>query len=245
MNSLAFIFLLALVSFLTGFAKGGFNALAALMTPLLSLMMTPAEAVGIVLLLYLIGDAFAVYTFRGEWNWAVVWSMLPAAVIGSLAGTWLLTVLSPGGLRWLLAVFVLFLVAYKVASDRFQAFRYNPQSWHGPLAGGVAGVFSGMFNSGGPTFNAYLLLQKLEPRTFVATASLFFAVLNLVKLPFYLVAGVIHLDQVLGLAWAVLLVPLGIYVGRKLVTRLDSQRFDTIVLVLLICSSLLLIWQTR
>jgi len=193
--------------------------------------------------LYLVGDLFAVWTYRGEWDGGVVVSMLPAAAVGSLVGTWLLTTLSPEGLRGLLAGFVLMLVAYTLASDRLQALRYRPHPWHGPVAGGIAGLFSGMFNSGGPTFNAYLLLQRLQPRVFVATAALFFAVLNLVKLPFYLLVGVIQLERASSLSWSVALVLVGIFVGRKLVTRLDPQRFDGIVMALLILSSLMLIWQ--
>lgn len=237
------IILVALIGFLTGFAKGGFNGIAPLLTPLLSMILLPAEATGVVLLLFIFGDWFAVYTYRGEWDLRIFWSMLPAAAVGSLAGTWLLTSLSSDGLRLFLAGFILLLIAYKFLSDRLQAWRYAPEPWHGPVAGSLAGLFSGMFNNGGPTFNAYLLLQKLKPRTFIATSAIFFAVLNLIKVPFFVMAGVINLERSLSLSWAFLLIPVGIYVARRVVTRLDPQRFDGVIIALLILSSAILIWQ--
>lgn len=237
------LLLIALVAFLIGLSKGGFNGLGGLLTPLLALVMPPAVATGLMLPMLIFGDWFAVYSYRGEWDWRVFWSMLPAAAIGSIAGTWLLTSLSSSGLRLILAVFILILIAYKFASDRLQSWRYEPRPWHGPLAGGFAGLFSGLFNNGGPTFNAYLLLQKLKPRTFIATSAIFFAVLNLIKLPFFIYAGIIDLNLTISLLWAFLLVPLGIYLARLIILRLDPQRFEGVIIALLILSSLVLFWQ--
>ncbi len=237
------LIIIALVAFLVGVTKGGFGGLGGLLTPVLALIMAPAAATGVLLPLLIFGDWFAVYSYRGEWDMKVFWSMLPAAAVGSLIGTWLLTALSPSGLRIVLAVFILILVAYKFISDRLQSWRYVPSPWHGPAAGGLAGLFSGLFNNGGPTFNAYLLLQKLKPRTFIATSALFFAILNLIKIPFFYFAGILSLERTLGVGWAFLLVPLGIFVARRIVLRLDPQRFEGVIIALLFLSSAILIWQ--
>ena len=98
--------------------------------------------------------------------------LLPGA-LGALAGTALLTLLAPNALRLALAVFVLLLVGYKLLSDRLQQWRYSDSPWHAPAAGAMAGLASGLFNNGGPPFNAYLLLLQLPPRTFIATATIF------------------------------------------------------------------------
>lgn len=235
--------IVALVAFLIGLAKGGFSGLGGLLTPLLALTMAPAEATGVMLPMLIFGDWFAVYSYRGEWDLRVFWSMLPAAAVGSLLGTWLLTALSSDGLRIVLAGFIVLLLVYKYASDRLASWRYVTQPWHGPAAGGLAGLFSGLFNNGGPTFNAYLLLQKLKPRPFIATSALFFAVLNLVKIPFFLFAGILDLERTFSLAWAFLLVPAGIYVARRVILRLDPQRFEGLIIGLLLLSSVILIWQ--
>jgi hypothetical protein len=64
---------------------------------------------------------------------------------------------------------------------------------------GLAGAASGIFNNGGLPFNSYLLLQKRPPRLFIATTALFFAILNLVKVPGFLYTGVLNVSLLLSL----------------------------------------------
>jgi uncharacterized membrane protein YfcA len=226
-----------------GFAKGGFNALGALLTPILSLVLPVASAVGVLLPMLIVGDVFAVYMYWKEWDLGLIKRMLPAGVVGALAGTFLLSSVSPDGLRIVLGLFVLVSVAYKFLSDRIQSMRYQPRLWHAPAAGLLSGVASGMFNSGGPPFNSYLLLQKLQARPFIATTAIYFALLNLIKVPGFLYTGVLNLPLLFSLWWVLLFIPLGIWVARMTLTWLSSAAFEWIVIVLLIFSSLWLLWQ--
>ena len=235
---------IAVLGFTIGLAKGGFNGVGPLCTPILSLVLPVSLAVGVLLPMLLVGDAFAIYMYRGEWNWPLVRRMLPTAVVGVLAGTWLLTVLSSNSLRIVLAVFVLLLVAYKFVSDRIARLAYRPHGWHGPAAGALSGMASAMFNTGGPPFNAYLLLQKLPPRTFIATTALFFALVNLLKLPGFLYTGVLDIPLLLSLWWVLLFIPVGLAAARWLVSRVNQRVFEAIIVVLLVVSSLLLLAQS-
>ena len=175
------------------------------------------------------------------------WSerMLPLGIVGALIGTYLLSALSPDALRIVLAIFVLLLVIYKLASDRIASLAYRPRRWHAPAMGALAGVASGMFNNGGPPFNSYLLLQKLPPRMFIATTALFFALLNLIKVPGFLYTGVLNVPLLLSLWWVFPFIPLGIWTARWLVTHVNQQTFEWIVIALLIASSIILFLQSR
>ena len=235
----------ALLGVMIGVTKGGFNVLGALLTPLLSLVLPVSLAVGVLLPMLIAGDAFAVYSYWREWDGKLVRRMLPTGVVGALAGTFLLAELSPNALRVALAIFVLLIVAYKFVSDRISQWRYQPQAWHAPAAGALAGLASGMFNNGGPAFNSYLLLQKYQPRPFIATTALFFALLNLLKVPGFLYTGVLSVPLLLSLWWVFLFIPLGIVAARWLVTRLNQQAFEWIVIGLLIFASALLLWQSQ
>jgi uncharacterized membrane protein YfcA len=236
---------IALLGFLIGFAKGGFNALGALTTPLLSLVLPVSQAVGVLLPMLIVGDAFAVYGYWNEWDSRKVWQMLPAGVVGALAGTLLLTQMPPNALRIALAVFVLVIVAYRLVGDRIQQLRYADRPWHAPGVGALAGLASGMFNAGGPPINAYLLLHKLPPRRFIATTVLFFALLNLIKVPGFLYTRILDVSLLLSLWWVFLFIPPGILAARWLITRVNPQTFEWIVIALLILSSLILLWQAR
>jgi uncharacterized membrane protein YfcA len=240
-NTVYVTVVIAILGFMIGFAKGGFNALGALLTPILSLVLPVASAVGVLLPMLIVGDVFAVYMYWKEWDLTLVKRMLPAGIVGALAGTFLLSSVSPDGLRFVLGLFVLVSVAYKFLSDRIQSMRYQPRPWHAAAAGLLSGVASGMFNSGGPPFNSYLLLQKLQARPFIATTAIFFALLNLIKVPGFLYTGVLDLPMLFSLWWVLLFIPLGIWVARMTIVRLSPAAFEWIVIILLIFSSLWLL----
>jgi uncharacterized protein len=237
--------IIALLGFLIGVTKGGFNTLGALLTPVLSLVLPVSTAVGVLLPMLIVGDAFAIYMYWREWDATLVRRMLPAGVIGALIGTYMLAALSPNALRVALAIFVLLLVVYKLVSDRITGLAYQPRRWHAPTAGGLAGIASGMFNNGGPPFNSYLLLQKMPPRLFIATTALFFAILNLIKVPGFLYTGVLNVPVLLSLWWVFPFIPLGVWAARWLVTRVNQLTFEWIVIALLIASSAVLLLQSR
>jgi uncharacterized protein len=236
---------IAILGFMIGVSKGGFGGLGALLTPILALVLPVALAVGVLLPMLMVGDVFAVYMYWKEWDLDLVKRMLPAGIVGAIAGTALLSWLSLDGLRIILGIFVLVLVAYKFVSDWIQAMRYEPRLWHAPAAGLLAGVASGMFNNGGPAFNSYLLLQKLKPRPFIATSAIYFAILNLIKVPGFLYTGVLDMPLLFSLWWVFPFIPVGIWVARITLTRVSPSAFEWIIIVLLIFSSLWLFWQSR
>ena len=236
---------IAILGFMIGFAKGGFGGLGALLTPILALVLPVASAVGVLLPMLMVGDVFAVSMYWKEWDLNLIKRMLPAGIIGALAGTVLLARLPSDGLRIILGIFVLVLVAYKFLSDRIQAIRYESRPWHAPAAGLLAGLASGMFNYGGPAFSSYLLLQKLTARPFIATTAIYFALLNLIKVPGFLYTGVLDLPLLFSLWWVFPFIPVGIWVARMTLTRLSPSAFEWIIVLLLIFSSLWLLWQSR
>jgi len=236
----------AALGFTIGFSKGGFAAVGAVLTPLLSLVLSNvAQAVGILLPMLMVGDVFALYFYWREWDARLVLPLLPGAVVGVVAGTALLAYLPVNVMRWVLALFVLLLVAYKFVSATVSKLRYRPQRWHGPVIGGITGLASAMFNSAGPAYNSYLLLQGVPPLSFAATSALFFTLINLIKLPGYVLAGVIHPALLLTLWWVFPFIPVGLWAGRQLTTRLKPSAFEWVIVALLLASSVLLIWQSR
>jgi uncharacterized membrane protein YfcA len=244
-NAVYVTVVIAILGFMIGFAKGGFSGLGALLTPILALVLPVASAVGVLLPMLMVGDVFAVTMYWKEWDLNLVRRMLPAGIIGALTGTFLLSSMSTDGLRIILGIFVLGLVAYRFVSDRIQALQYEPRLWHAPAAGFLAGIASGMFNSGGPPFNSYLLFQKLKARPFIATTAIYFALLNLIKVPGFLYTGVLNLPLLFSVWWVFPFIPVGIWIARRTLTRLSPAAFEWIIIVLLIFSSLWLLWQSR
>jgi uncharacterized membrane protein YfcA len=241
-NTVYVTILIAFLGFMIGLAKGGYGGLGVLLTPILSLVLPVASAVGVLLPMLMVGDVFALRMYWKEWDTELVKRMLPLGIVGALVGTFLLSWLPANILRIALGVFVLIVVVYKYASDRIKAMQYQPRPWHASLAGLLAGVASGMFNAGGPPFNSYLLLKKVSACPFIATGTIYFAILNLIKVPGFLYTGVLDLPLLLSLWWVFLFIPVGIWVARATLTRVSPSAFERIIVVLLIFSSLWLFW---
>lgn len=238
-----FAVVIILASLLIGLSKGGLGGAlpVALTTPLLSQVLPVPRAVGLALPLLLIGDAFALRIYWREWDSRIIRLMLPMAIVGIVVGTLLLANLPDEVLRPLLGLFTLTVVLYKLASDRLRQLTYEPHTWHGYFVGVVAGLGSALANTGGPPFTAYLLLQKVSPQTFIGTTTLFFAIINLLKLPIQLQAGVVDLSLFFSVLWVVPLIPVGVWIGRRLVDWMNPRFFETVVIGVLLAASLALI----
>jgi uncharacterized membrane protein YfcA len=229
------------VGMLIGLAKGGFGpVLGALATPVLSLTMPVSKAVAMTLPLLMVGDLFALPLYWRQWDMRQIKLLLPAAVVGVLIGTYLLSALPDSWLRPILGGSTLLLVIYKLAAGRLTARHYTPQDWHGAAAGAASGFGSAVANAGGPPFTAYLMLQNLSPAAFMGTTTLFFITVNAIKFPSFWLSGLMNRLSLPLLLVALPVLLIGTGAGRYFVKRVDPKTFDTWMLGLLVAASVLL-----
>src|ERR1044072_7176162 len=106
-NTVYVAVVIAILGFMIGLAKGGLGGLGVLLTPILALVLPVALAVGVLLPMLMVDDAFALYMYWKQWDLDLVKSMLPAGIVGAIGGTFLLSWLSPSSLRITLGIFVL------------------------------------------------------------------------------------------------------------------------------------------
>lgn len=241
MNSIP---LLIFIGIFIGLVKGGVTGPigGAVILPLLSQTMTVPQAAGITLPLLIVGDIFAMRFYWREWDMSLIRRLLPAAVVGIIIGLFLLVSLPDLALRRILGIFTILAIIFKLTSDSLRSVEYKPQGWHGYLAGFTSGLTSALANLGGPPMTAYLLLQKLQPTTYVGTMTLFFFVVNLIKVPGYLSEGVIHIPTLISIAWVMPLIPIGVWIGRWAIGKINRLWFERAMMVLLFISCLTLLF---
>jgi uncharacterized membrane protein YfcA len=239
------IVLLAIATLLIGLSKGGLGGPVpvSLIAPLLSQIMPVPQAVGVTLPLLMIADLFALRVYWNKWDMRYIKMMLPLALIGIAMGTWVLVNLDDLALRRLLGLFTLIAVVYKLASGYLKSLEYTPRDWHAYLVGWAAGFGSAVANVGAPPFTAYMLLQKLEPVTFIGTTTLFFAIINALKLPGFLLAQTVDVQQLLSVAWTIPIIPFGVWLGRRALNWFNPQYFEWLMMGLLFVASLVLLFS--
>lgn len=237
----AFIAVILLTGLTIGFAKGGFGGLVLVVVPLLTLVMPAQQAVVTILPLLILGDGFTMWAYWRQWDNPQSWLMIPAGVVGAVSGTYLLVQISDGALELTIGIMTLVYIAYRAAAARIETLAYDPPPMMGRVAGFASGITSALANAGAPPYSAYLLLKRLPPVTFMATFTLFFTVINLVKLPLFINTGLLTWPAFLRVSIAAPLIPLGVWLGKRFVKRLDQRTFDLLILGVLFVAGVFLI----
>lgn len=242
-GSLPATLLIGFVVTLIGLSKGGLGGAAgAAATPLLALIYPVDQVVAMLLPLLMTADVFAVAAHWRRWENRLLWLLVPASLIGITAGTYFISSLSPLALRRALGLLVLLFVIWRLGERWIEArLPYRARPWHGILAGATAGFTSTLAHSGGPPIAAYLLLQKITPRAFVATTALYFGIINWLKVPYYLYIDILQFERIVPLLAFLPLMPIGVLAGRILAERIERETFARIILFLLIGSAILLL----
>ena len=102
----------------------------------------------------------------------------------------------------------------------------------GVFWGALAGFTSFISHAGAPPMMVYVMPQKLTPRVFAGTSAMFFAAVNILKVPPYFLLGQFSRDNLMASATLVPLAIVATFAGVWLVRRVSADRFYTIVLVL-------------
>jgi len=229
----AYYFAACAAVILIGLSKGGFSGLSALAMPVFTLAMSPVRAAAILLPIMIAQDWVGVWAFRREYSTRNLAILLPSAVFGIGLGWVLAAYVSDASVRLAVGLISIGFVVFMLARDRFVA--SGSTGAHvapGLLWGSVAGFTSMVSHAGGPPFMVYVLPQRLEPRVFAGTATIFFAVVNLMKAPPYFWLGQFSRENLLESAVLLPVAILSTLAGVWLVRRVSAERFYPIILTL-------------
>jgi uncharacterized protein len=216
-----------------GLSKGGFTGLSSLAMPMMSLVISPVRAAAIVLPVLIVQDWVSVWAFRRDFSPRNLLILIPASILGVAAGWLLAARVSEDAVRLAVGVISIAFVAYMLIRDRLGlAPVATPGVPAGVLWGSLAGFTSFISHAGSPPFQVYVMPQNLKPRVFAGTATMFFAAVNLLKLPPYLMLGQLSRQNLTVSALLIPVAVLSTFAGVWLVRRVAADRFYAIILVI-------------
>jgi uncharacterized protein len=82
MQGWAFWAVACLVALIVSFSNGGWSAIGNLSVPILSLVISPLAAAGLLLPVYLVSDAFGLWVYRKSFDRRVLSILIPAGLVG-------------------------------------------------------------------------------------------------------------------------------------------------------------------
>lgn len=237
--------LAALGVLIAGISKGGFGAgVGFLATPLMALVISPTEAVAIMLPLLILIDQVGVASYWRKWSWAAVRPIILFGAVGILIGSLVFQFVSPDMLRLGLGVIAILFTLFQVAQARG---RIGAGVRGGPVSGALLGIATGftstISHAGGPPVTAHLLSLKLDKLTYQASSVLIFWAINLLKVGPFFAIGVldgVSLWRSLSLApFAVIGVLVGVWAHK----RVPQELFFRVMTIALFITGAKLVWD--
>ncbi len=243
----------AVAGYLIGVAKTAIPGVATPVVPFLAAVFGSRTSVGIMVLMLIFGDCFAIAWYRRHAQWGRLVGLLPWVLVGMGAGAAALGVMGRLGsgtdyLGLLIGLLVLAMVILHVLQRRIPT-HLTPRSPAGTaLIGIAAGFATTTANAAGPVMAIYFLAHRLTKEQFLGTAAWYFFILNVSKVPVYMALTALDPDDpviTLQSLWLVLAVAPaligGAVTGRWILPRIPQKGFDGVVLALAVGSALYLI----
>jgi uncharacterized protein len=213
-------FIAAMLAAVTGF--GG----AAVLLPMLVFVFGVREAIPILTVAQLIGNASRVWFNRHELDWWVVaWFALGGVPMALLGGTLFARAPLPALTRVLGAFLILIVVIRHL--PKMNAFRTPLKGF--AVIGAASSFLSALLGSVGPLMAPFFLAYGLVKGAYIGTEALSTVVMHLAKLIAYREAAVLPLHAVLsGLALGPLMVA-GSFAGKRVVDRVPERVFVLLI----------------
>lgn len=230
--------------FIVGLAKSGLLGSVGLVgVPMLTLIMSPREAAGMMLPVLLVMDGFAVYAYRHEVDWKNLKVILPGAMIGISFGWAMSSFVTDDMVLLFVGLIAMTFILDAVLPIRKKLANRIPSKPWGVFWGSLAGFTSFVSHTGGPPYQVYVLPQKLKPALYAGTTAWCFAILNAVKLVPYYFLGQLSAGSLRLSASLIPVAICGVVLGIFLVRRISAELFYKIAYSLVFLLSLKLIYD--
>ncbi|WP_207102450.1 sulfite exporter TauE/SafE family protein [Paracoccus shandongensis] len=226
-----------------GLAKGGLAMVGMISVPLLSLVMSPVQAAGLMLPVYVVSDIGGLLAFRHHFDRRVLATALPGALAGIGIGWAGAHVVPVWGVTLIVGVIGAIFALNALVRPHLAA-RTRPASLgRGTIWGLLSGYTSFVSHAGAPPWQVYVQPLRLPALIYAGTTTWFFAVCNWVKLIPYAALGQLNPS---ALAAAAILTPVAlvsVWAGLRLVRIIPEALFYKLITWGLLAVSLRLVWQ--
>ena len=236
---------LAIVASLcVGVSKGGLPLVGILAVPIMSLVISPVVAAGLLLPIYVVSDMYGLWIYRHEFDKRNIVILVPAATIGIGIGWATAHVTSEDAVKLLVGLIGLAYCVDTILKARRTLPARPADLPRGIFWGVISGFTSFVSHAGGPPYQMYVLPQRLSKMVYAGTTTIIFAIVNALKLPPYWLLGQINLSS---LEKCLILGPVslvGAFLGYKLTLIMPPKLFFRAVEIALFLVSVLLIKES-
>lgn len=232
-----------IAAFAVGLAKGGLSMVGMLGVPVMALVMSPVQAAGILLPVYVVSDLGGLMAFRRSFDRRALVSLIPGMLGGVALGWATASLVDESRVGLIVGLIGLAFSINAILRPALAGAQARGPSWRaGSFWGALSGYTSFVSHSGAPPYQIYVQPMRMEPMLFAGTTTIFFAITNAVKLIPYGLLGQLSLHNLRVSAVLVLPALLGVWAGLWIVRRVPASYFYRFITWALLVVSLKLIW---
>jgi hypothetical protein len=234
----------AVAALVVGFLKTSLGGgIGLVLTPSLSLLLPPSAALALIAALMVLTDPFALRLYWRVWDGAQLRLLLPTTLLGVVAGTWMLSVLSDLMLRRAIAIVALTFAIAQLTLGRGgrPVFGATPPAWVGLAVGFLMGFASTVAHSGGLVGGLYLFGLGLSNPVVIGTGAVLYAIADVLKIAGYWRIGFLDASLALAALVATPVLATGAWLGVRANRRLPRRAFELILVAIAIAGALRLL----
>ena len=228
---------------LTGFGKGGVPIVGALTVPVLSLVISPVAAAGLMLPVFVISDWFGLYAYRKDFDKRVLVIACVSMTVGVGIGWATARMISESYVTVLVGVISVAFALNQLLRRAVVAAPKRAEIAPGVFWCTIAGFTSFVSHTGAPPYQVWTLPLGLKKAVFAGTSTIAFAYVNAIKLVPYYFLGQLNLDSLKIAAMLMPVAAAAVFAGVWTVRRLPEKLFFQIVTWSLLLIGLHLIWK--
>jgi hypothetical protein len=243
MDGLTFWGIGVFAAFCVGLGKGGVPVITAMAVPMMSLIMSPITAAGLLLPVFIAADVLGLYAYRKVFHARVLKIMLAAMPIGVFLGWATSAYVSEAFVTLIIGVIGVSFALTMILRQQVTGPPVYPRLVPGVFWGAVSGFTSFVSHSGATPYQVYTLPLRMDKITFVGTVTIAFAYINIVKLIPYYALGQLDAGNMQAAAMLLLPAALGVICGVRLIRIVPEQVFFRVVIWALLILSTKLIWD--
>lgn len=257
--TLDILFFVALILFVAGFVHSAIGfGMGIVALSLLPLVIDPKVAHIMLALCSIPMLLMASWEYRKGIDWESIWPALVGASISIPLGLYLFKVMSLDFLVRSTGVAILAMVLLSLKNKRMnnparqfddsvdlgETTRVDHQvRWSSFIAGSISGFLGGAVSIGGPPLATFGLSQGWKPERFKAFLTQCLLVMSTYKVLGLFTTSMVTQESLIHFVWATPFAIGGIHSGAKVSGKLNADKFQIMVAIVLIGISLMLIYR--
>lgn len=219
-------FLAALFAEVVG-TVAGFGS-STIFLPLALLFVDFRTALILVAFFHIFGNIGRVSFFRHGLDKIILLRFGLPSVIFTLAGAFLVSLVSQGLLKGILGVF---LISYALLSLWKQNIQAKPTFFNAAIGGGLSGFLAGLIGTGGVLRGVFLTGFGLSKEKYVATAAAIALAIDITRIPVYLSQGFLGSKFYWYVPVLVIIALVSSFTGKQIVSKIPQKQFKKLVLI--------------